>query len=68
MRIFLDTNVLVSAFTARGLCAELLEKIITEHHLIVGEFILKELERVLLTKLSIPSAKVSATINFLQKY
>jgi predicted nucleic acid-binding protein len=28
VRIFLDTNVLVSAYTARGLCAELLELIL----------------------------------------
>ena len=49
MRIFLDTNVLVSAYTARGLCAELLELILTDPQcsLLTGEFNLSELRSVL---------------------
>ncbi len=35
MRIFLDTNVLVSAFASRGLCADLFELILFEHELVV---------------------------------
>jgi len=31
MKIFTDTNVLVSAFTARGFCADLLEVILADH-------------------------------------
>ena len=31
MRVFFDTNVLVSAFLARGLCADLLRLVLTEH-------------------------------------
>lgn len=49
MRIFLDTNVLVSAYTARGLCAELLELILTDPQcsLLTGEVNLSELRSVL---------------------
>ena len=47
MRIFLDTNVLVSAFTARGLCADLLRLILAEHDLLTGEVNLGELRRIL---------------------
>lgn len=49
MRIFLDTNVLISAYTARGLCAELLELILTEpgYDLLTGEVNLTELRSVL---------------------
>ena len=47
MRVFLDTNVLVSAFTARGLCADLLRLILAEHDLLTGEVNLVELRRVL---------------------
>ncbi|MEX0661529.1 MAG: putative toxin-antitoxin system toxin component, PIN family [Balneolaceae bacterium] len=68
MKIFTDTNVLVSAFTARGLCADLLEVIIADHQLITGEFVLQELERVLITKLNVPQNKVSKTLLFLRKY
>ncbi len=47
MKIFLDTNVLVSAYTARGICADLLRYILTEHDLLTGEINLLELRRVL---------------------
>lgn len=47
MKIFLDTNVLVSAFTARGLCADLFRLILAEHDLLTGEVNLVELRRVL---------------------
>ena len=50
MKIFADTNVLVSAFTARGLCADLLEIILADHQLMKEEFVVEELQRVLVTK------------------
>jgi len=45
--MFLDTNVLVSAFTARGLCADLLRLVLAEHELLTGEVNLAELRRIL---------------------
>jgi len=68
MKIFADTNVLVSAFTARGLCADLLEVILADHQLITGEIVLTELERVLIKKLNVPQKKVTKTLLFLRKY
>ena len=68
MKIFSDTNVLVSAFTARGLCADLLEVILADHQLMTGEFVLKELEGVLATKLNVPKNRVLDTLRFLQKH
>ncbi len=47
MKIFLDTNVLVSAYTARGICADLLRYILAEHELLTGEVNLVELRHVL---------------------
>jgi len=47
VKIFLDTNVLVSAYTARGICADLLRHILAEHELVTGEVNLTELRRVL---------------------
>ncbi len=47
MKVFLDTNVLVSAFTARGLCADLLRFLLAEHDVMTGEVNLVELRRVL---------------------
>ncbi|TVQ67391.1 MAG: putative toxin-antitoxin system toxin component, PIN family [Balneolaceae bacterium] len=68
MKIFTDTNVLVSAFTARGLCADLLEVILSDHQLMTGEVVLDELRRVLTTKLNVPEKDVSEVIQFLRGY
>lgn len=68
MKIFADTNVLVSAFTARGLCADLLEVILADHQLMTGEFVLNELERVLTTKLKVPEEDVAEVLQFLRGY
>lgn len=54
MRVFLDTNVLVSAYVARGLCADLVRLVLSEHELIVGEVVLAELRRFLRERLRVP--------------
>jgi len=43
VKVFLDTNVLVSAFAARGLCADLYESMMLGHELITGRNVLREL-------------------------
>ena len=47
MKVFLDTNVLVGAFAARGLCADLLREVLAGHEFVTGEVVLVELRRVL---------------------
>jgi len=51
VKVFLDTNVLASALTARGLCAELFEVVLQSHELLISDPVLKELERILPDKL-----------------
>ena len=58
MRIFTDTNVLVSAFMTRGLCADLFEIIVAEHELLIGEPVMTELKRILGKKFRAPAALV----------
>lgn len=53
MRVFLDTNVLVSAVGTRGLCADVLRTVLSEHDLVVGEVVLSELQRVLPGKMRV---------------
>lgn len=62
MRIFLDTNVLVSAFTTRGLCEDVLREVLSSHDLIVSVQLLDELERTLIAKFGMPNALVSDTV------
>ncbi len=59
MRVFLDTNVLVSAFASRGLCADLLRHVLVEHALITGEVVLAELRRVLADRLGVPKTVIA---------
>lgn len=65
MRVFLDTNVLVSAFATRGLCADLLELVLLQHELIVSRSLLRELERALRLKVKLPARDAAAIGDFL---
>ncbi len=68
MRIFLDTNVIVSAVATRGLCADVLRVVIAEHDLLVGKTVLKELRRVLRQKLRLPTATLKELDAFLRRH
>ena len=50
MRIVLDTNVLIAALIARGVCHELLEHCVLRHTVLTSEFILHEVEEKLIDK------------------
>jgi putative PIN family toxin of toxin-antitoxin system len=58
MKVFADTNFLVSSFASRGLSADVFQVILAEHEIMTGEFVLGELYRVLTTKLKV-SAKIA---------
>ncbi len=68
MKIFLDTNVLVSAFATRGLCADLFRLILAEHELIVGEVVLFEVRRVLRDRIKIPAQRIAAVESLLREH
>jgi putative PIN family toxin of toxin-antitoxin system len=56
VKVFLDTNVLVSALTTRGLCWELLNVAAAEYNLTLADLVLVELERILTEKFGMPTA------------
>jgi putative PIN family toxin of toxin-antitoxin system len=60
VKIFLDTNVLVSAYATRGICVDLMRHILREHTLLTGEVNLIELRRVLTDKFRAPITRVRA--------
>jgi putative PIN family toxin of toxin-antitoxin system len=64
VRVFLDTNVLVSAFAARGLCADLLELVLLEHDLVTGSNVLRELSKALREKVRLPAARTTEIMEF----
>ncbi|MCC6141234.1 MAG: putative toxin-antitoxin system toxin component, PIN family [Nitrospira sp.] len=66
MKVFLDTNVLVSGFATRGLCADVIRLVLAEHEFITGEVVLKELERVLKQKIALPTEQIQEILAFLE--
>lgn len=62
MRVCLDTNVLVAALATRGLCADVLRTVLTEHELVLGDVILTEFRRVLKRKLRVPEDRIAAAV------
>ena len=67
MKVFADTNFLVSAFATRGLSADVIQLIMADHELIIGEFVLIELRRVLVSKLKVPESIALDTENLLRQ-
>lgn len=67
MRIVLDTNVIVAAFAARGLCAEVFEICISDHTIVFSEHILLEVERNLTKKIRVPDTVVQDIIGYMRK-
>lgn len=67
MRVSLDTNVLVSALTTRGICADILTVVLSDHQLVLGERVLEELGRVLERKMKVPRDSVHEAQAFLRQ-
>lgn len=58
MRIFLDSNILISASLGQGRVRDLMDRIIATHQPVISEECLAELRRKMLGKLSQPKADV----------
>jgi len=67
VRVFLDTNVLVSAFATRGLCGDVMRVVLAEHQLVTCEAVLGELERVLKRRLRLPVEDVRNILSLLRE-
>ncbi|HET6527254.1 MAG TPA: putative toxin-antitoxin system toxin component, PIN family [Balneolaceae bacterium] len=68
MKVFADTNFLVSAFATRGLSADVFQLILAEHQLMTGEFVLTELHRVLSEKLKVSQEIITDAEQLLRRY
>ena len=66
MKVVLDSSVLIAASISRaGVCAELMEEVLTHHELVLSEFILGEVTGKLTGKFSFPLKEVAAFRRFL---
>lgn len=68
MKVFADTNFLVSAFATRGLSVDVFQLILAEHELMTGEFVLTELQRVLRDKLKVPEQIIQEAEQLLRRH
>jgi putative PIN family toxin of toxin-antitoxin system len=65
VRVFVDTNVLVAAFATRGLCADVLRTVLSEHELLLSSTVIEELTRTLIEKIRVPEPTVREIAAFL---
>ena len=68
MKVVLDSSVLIAASISRaGVCAELLEDLLTHHELVISDFISEELTRKLRDKFKFPASDIHQLQRFLSK-
>jgi putative PIN family toxin of toxin-antitoxin system len=65
MKVFLDTNVLASAFATRGLCADVLREVFSSHDLLACDEVLKELRGVFRDTFGAPEGLIKEVIGLL---
>jgi putative PIN family toxin of toxin-antitoxin system len=66
MRVFLDTNVIVSAMATRGICVDVLREVLVRHQLVISENLLDEVKLVLLRKIGVPPDVVKDILTLLR--
>jgi len=67
MRVILDTNVLIAAFAARGLCSALLEYCLSRCDIVISEEIFRELSEHFTGKLKLPPVHCDRILAFLRE-
>ncbi len=67
MRVFLDTNVLVSALSTQGLCWELLNIIAAEQELLIDERVLAEFEHIQTGKFGMQATMLESAVKNLRE-
>jgi len=67
MRVLLDTNVIVSAVTTRGLCADVFRAVLSDHELVTCPKVLQEVGRILHAKFSVPDSIISEYLELIRQ-
>ncbi len=67
MKVFLDTNVIVSAVTTRGLCADVFRAVLADHDLMTSTKVLWEVQRILKVKFAVPDELIAEYIELIEE-
>jgi len=68
MRVFLDTNVIVSGFSTRGLSSDVVRLHMAEQKLLTSEVVLEETQRVLTEKFGVPEERAAEIERLLRRH
>ena len=66
MRVVLDSNVLVAAFATHGVCHEIFEYCLRNASILCSDFILEEVDRILVQKIKTPPKMVAEITHYLK--
>lgn len=66
MKVVLDSNIYIAAFSSRGLCSSLFELCLENVDIIISEYILSEISRIFSKKIKLPDNKVRDIITYLR--
>ena len=67
MKVVLDTNVIIASFAARGLCHSVFELCLDRFEIIIGSFLIDEIERNLSQKFKLPKQLIKNIVEFLSE-
>lgn len=68
MKVVLDSNIIIAAFSSQGLCHSVFELCIDRFTIIISEFILSEVFRALNEKLKMPKKNVEMIVDYLREF
>ncbi|MHB1336384.1 MAG: putative toxin-antitoxin system toxin component, PIN family [Candidatus Humimicrobiaceae bacterium] len=66
MKVFLDTNVIISAFITHGHAVELMEYCLVNHKIYTSDFIIEEVKKHLTNKFGYNNDEVNKVIDFIK--
>ncbi len=66
MKVILDSNIYIAAFSSRGICSSLFELCLDRVSIIISEHLLSEVSRNLSKKLKLPDDKINEIISYLR--
>lgn len=68
MKIIIDTNIIIAAFSSQGLCSLLFELSLDKYEIIISNHILNELEKNFRTKIKLSSKRITEIIDYLKSH
>ncbi|TET50455.1 MAG: putative toxin-antitoxin system toxin component, PIN family [Actinomycetota bacterium] len=67
MKVVLDSNIYIAAFSSRGLCSSLFELCLDSTTILISEHIISEVSKNLLKKIKLPADKANDIIIYLRE-